>query len=744
MISQEIINFLDSSRPTSDQLPAFIENLKGKINQISVAVLNAQQGATTLLYSGNVGNGVAAWQVAEILADTNPGNIITINQTEVSSLLMSREFQDKLLLALGNDPFAYQNVLDGTDPITKQRISSGSLWDDASKRFADAATGDVRTLAPLADTSRVFAQTEVKALLSNTNVTSIDGIPKSYYQRMFDDAMALNPNEADAWKQVSATMSKMSLDKVATLQFELDAHGNVARDIFGNLQPMGTAGFFNGTSITGTDLLSGTTHTFGGNIMAGAIEAGQIPTYTQTLHDAQTGVGQLQQYARESHALSEAAGDVSKMAEAGRYLNKLGIIGDIIGLSLVASQANAAYANGDTAGAQQIVKNGLLEYVGGLAGGLAAAELVGAALLPLVSFGPAGAILAGGLTLLAGIAGSIGGESLAHAIADFFTSAVAATPPRRDPLVLDLDNDGLETTGLNATNPIYFDQNADGVKTATGWVKSDDAFLVLDKNANGTIDNGRELFGDSTLKSNGQLSTDGFDALRDLDANADGKVDSSDAQFANLRLWRDLNQDGASQANELFTLGSQNIAAINVGSTEHSQILANGNQLADLGSYVKTDGSVATLGEVTGNLADINLVQDTFHSQFTTTLDTSTVATLPDMQGAGQVRSLREAATLSTTLAQLLTDFAATSRDTQKSLLDPILKAWSDTSIMPTTFNGAYTGHALTVNGLPAAGTADRQAWENKISLLERFNGRTFNAVPAGMAANDKTWRIAA
>jgi len=62
------------------------------------------------------------------------------------------------------------------------------------------------------------------------------------------------------------------------------------------------------------------------------------------------------------------------------------------------------------------------------------------------------------------------------------------------------------------------------------------------------------------------------------------------------------------------------------------------------------------------------------------------------MQGAGQVRSLREAASQSTTLAQLLTDFAAANRAAQQALIDPILKAWSDTSIMATTFNGAYTG----------------------------------------------------
>ncbi len=231
-------------------------------------------------------------------------------------------------------------------------------------------------------------------------------------------------------------------------------------------------------------------------------------------------------------------------------------------------------------------------------------------------------------------------------------AAKAALPPRRDPLTLDLDNDGLETTGVAATNPILFDHDGDGIKNGTGWVSSDDGFLVRDVNGNGTIDSGRELFGDSTIKSNGQTATDGFDALADLDSNADGKISNLDAQFANLRIWRDLNQDGISQTGELFTLASLNIAAINVTSTANSQTLANGNQIADLGTFTKTEGTTGTAGAVTGNLADINLASDTFHPTFPNVLDTTSVATLPDMQAcpersrrsSGAVRDLREAA----------------------------------------------------------------------------------------------------
>ncbi len=73
------------------------------------------------------------------------------------------------------------------------------------------------------------------------------------------------------------------------------------------------------------------------------------------------------------------------------------------------------------------------------------------------------------------------------------------TPPR-DPLVLDLDGDGIEAIGIDPTRPILFDHDGDGTRNATGWIKGDDGIVVLDRNGNGLIDSGRELFGDQTLR----------------------------------------------------------------------------------------------------------------------------------------------------------------------------------------------------------------------------------------------------
>ena len=69
-----------------------------------------------------------------------------------------------------------------------------------------------------------------------------------------------------------------------------------------------------------------------------------------------------------------------------------------------------------------------------------------------------------------------------------------------DPLVLDLDGDGVELISENNWNGVLFDFNGNGIKTATQWVSSDDGLLVWDRNGNGKIDNGSELFGEDTIK----------------------------------------------------------------------------------------------------------------------------------------------------------------------------------------------------------------------------------------------------
>ena len=151
------------------------------------------------------------------------------------------------------------------------------------------------------------------------------------------------------------------------------------------------------------------------------------------------------------------------------------------------------------------------------------------------------------------------------------------------------------------------DANADTVKTGTAWAAADDGLLVWDRNGNGSIDSGRELFGDETILANGQKAANGFAALAELDTGSlvngvmvgagDGKFDAKDAQYANLRVWRDLNQDGISQAGELQTLAQSGVQSINLTSTASSTSYANGNAtLVQTGSFTRTDGSAGQAG----------------------------------------------------------------------------------------------------------------------------------------------------
>ncbi|MFZ3019431.1 MAG: calcium-binding protein [Gallionella sp.] len=325
-------------------------------------------------------------------------------------------------------------------------------------------------------------------------------------------------------------------------------------------------------------------------------------------------------------------------------------------------------------------------------------------------------------------------NGIEQAVASVFTAAQRFIP-RRDPLTLDLNGNGLETVPINATNPVYFDLTGEGVQSSVGWVAPNDGFLVLDRNGDGVINDGTELFGDATpayelgttVPSTGQTA-DGFAALAQEDTNADGVVNSADANFANLRVWQDANQDGVSQASELKILSELGIESFNVASINHSQLLSNGNQIADTGSYTRTDGTTGTAG-VTAGMADINLAVDTFHRTFTDTIPLTVEAqALPDMQGSGVVRDLRQAASIQTaegaTLATALGQFsAATTRNDQRALLDTLIADWGATSgFEDMQTKAAAHGYTLSTN-LDAVHQA-------RLNALEQFNGRSFYRMP--------------
>jgi hypothetical protein len=116
---------------------------------------------------------------------------------------------------------------------------------------------------------------------------------------------------------------------------------------------------------------------------------------------------------------------------------------------------------------------------------------------------------------------------------------------------------------------VWFDLNADGALDRIGWTRADDlvGFLALDRNGNGIIDDGRELFGNFTPLAADHTANHGFEALEFFDrpeagGNGDGWIDASDAVWSDLLVWLDLNHDGLSQPSELFSVASLDIKRI--------------------------------------------------------------------------------------------------------------------------------------------------------------------------------------
>jgi hypothetical protein len=175
------------------------------------------------------------------------------------------------------------------------------------------------------------------------------------------------------------------------------------------------------------------------------------------------------------------------------------------------------------------------------------------------------------------------------------TTAQQAYLTTASPLILDLNGDGVSTLGFAAG--VKFDIFANGTPVNTGWVSSSDGLLVLDRNHDGQITDGSELFGTSTRLANGAQAPDGYAALRAFDGNADGVIDSKDAIYADLRVWVDRNSDATSQAGELKTLAAAGVASMGLQSTA-TLSKDNGNLIGLTSTYQGTDGSTHAAADV--------------------------------------------------------------------------------------------------------------------------------------------------
>lgn len=131
-------------------------------------------------------------------------------------------------------------------------------------------------------------------------------------------------------------------------------------------------------------------------------------------------------------------------------------------------------------------------------------------------------------------------------------------------VVVNVGQGGWDLSGL--ADPVTFDLGPLGGRQTIAWTArgSDLAFLALDRNGNGVIDDGSELFGTATPTAMGNPARNGFVALAEFDANLDAQIDEADPIWPSLLLWLDVDHDAVSQSDELFAVAASSVTTIEI------------------------------------------------------------------------------------------------------------------------------------------------------------------------------------
>ncbi|MGM4884618.1 calcium-binding protein [Rhizobium sp. 62_C5_N11_2] len=256
----------------------------------------------------------------------------------------------------------------------------------------------------------------------------------------------------------------------------------------------------------------------------------------------------------------------------------------------------------------------------------------------------------------------------------------------QDPLVLDLDGDGIELTALDRSKS-KLDLDNDLYAESSGFVGKDDGVLVRDLNGDGKITGSDEMFGNAT--------TSGLAALALLDGNHDGKVDANDSgladfngdgtvtsadSFSSLLVWQDANENHRTDTGELKSVVDRGITSINVTpNTGTTTQTVNGNTITSTAGYTLADGTVRTIADVLLSLDNQNTTYVGAPIQVS-----QSVLDLADLKGRGTLVSLHEALsvlpTAETAVRAAVQTLTSPVLSDLREAIRPILTAWAEGS----------------------------------------------------------------
>ena len=381
------------------------------------------------------------------------------------------------------------------------------------------------------------------------------------------------------------------------------------------------------------------------------------------------------------------------------------------------SRASDAWRRGRRVESASEVLGGLSALLLSFGGG----EILSAALIAALGLSGVGAFFAGGLVFgLAGFAG-MGWAEIFRLLGSQAESLFGSAEAAYDPIVVDLNGDGFVVNGLDSG--AYFDENCDGVRERIEWPGSSDALLAFDKNGDGLVSDGSELFGSFTVLPDGSRAGSGFAALTAFDENRDGLIDSNDPVYSKTGLWIDRDGDGVCSAGEFVSLKDAFVRSVSLNAREDGS----GRKVSDVGF---ADGRVVSAGEFSFKTCLFDAVDSALFEQ------SDDIAVLPDVPALGSVASLHSliAKDESGILKSLVSEFAACESCQDRAVLAEKIMffATGADSVKPGSRGSCFDAQKLHVieqlSGRSFSGTSGANPVIKAVPALKSIYAKVFNA----------------